>query len=380
MLNPKSSADPNHVFFDAGMQFGFFSSSLSPHGEWIVVESGVRVWRPYHISHQWRPYLFGRWIWTDDYGWYWMSNEPFGWITYHYGRWYNDDSYGWVWMPGDTWAPAWVEWRYDDNYIGWAPLSPNAIFQKTFGIRFTTHWTAPANYWNVIRYNRFGTILRYQDTAPEEYARHLIHTGRIGLQYGNDHERIINRGIDRAIIEHRGNVRFASIEVREIREQSGERIIRSDDNQHLERIEVYRPSQVEMQRNSEHIEVRRGERNLSIDLNKIEQPRRGLSDDRITTNESRTAEPQRKSGLLREIRQEKQSRGHAPQVREQRSKRDRQEMRHDLIQRHERQQNPAPPALHRPQQQRVERKRESSRITQPIRPTHEREVEKRSDR
>ena len=123
LLSPNSSAALNAVPSDAGMQFRFFYSSLASHGEWIEVESGIRVWRPYNISHLWRPYLVGRWAWTDD-GWYWMSSEPFGWITYHYGRWYDDEYYGWVWIPDDVWAPAWVEWRYDDEYIGWAPLPP----------------------------------------------------------------------------------------------------------------------------------------------------------------------------------------------------------------------------------------------------------------
>ena len=27
-------------------------------------------------------------------------------------------------VPGDTWAPAWVEWRYGDRYVGWAPAGP----------------------------------------------------------------------------------------------------------------------------------------------------------------------------------------------------------------------------------------------------------------
>ncbi len=31
---------------------------------------------------------------------------------------------GWFWVPGDEWAPAWVDWRYGDDYIGWAPLPP----------------------------------------------------------------------------------------------------------------------------------------------------------------------------------------------------------------------------------------------------------------
>ena len=30
------------------------------------------------------------------------------------------------WVPGDQWAPAWVAWRYSDDYVGWAPLPPEA--------------------------------------------------------------------------------------------------------------------------------------------------------------------------------------------------------------------------------------------------------------
>ena len=88
--------------------------------------------------------------------------------------------------------------------------------------------------------------------------------GTQGPQYGIDHERIINRGVDRTIIERRGNIQFTKTEVREIREQSGERMTRSNEHQ---RIEIYRPTQDEMQRSTERIEVRRGERNLSIDIN-----------------------------------------------------------------------------------------------------------------
>ena len=75
-------------------------------------------------SENWRPYTVGHWVYTDEYGWYWHSYEPFAWAVYHYGRWGYDPSYGWFWVPGDTWAPAWVEWRYGDRYVGWAPAGP----------------------------------------------------------------------------------------------------------------------------------------------------------------------------------------------------------------------------------------------------------------
>ncbi len=82
------------------------------------------VWLPEDVSPDWRPYTVGHWVSTEEYGWYWESNEPFAWAVYHYGRWGYDPDYGWFWVPGDTWAPAWVQWRYDDQYVGWAPIGP----------------------------------------------------------------------------------------------------------------------------------------------------------------------------------------------------------------------------------------------------------------
>jgi hypothetical protein len=327
--NQKSLSAPNPPEFV--MQFGFFYFSLSPLGEWIEAESGARVWRPFHIPHQWRPYLNGQWVWTD-YGWYWMSNEPFGWITYHYGRWYNDDSYGWVWIRDNVWGPAWVEWRYDDDYIGWAPLPPYATFNVSTGMRFTTHWTAPLHYWNFIRYYRFGSVIRYRDIASGELIRRLIHTTRTGSKYEVNHDRIINRGVDRAFIERHGNLRISRTEVLDVHEQSGERITRSDGNRRTERIEIYRPTRDEMQHDIEHIEVRRSDRALSIDMKKIERPHE-----------------------------------YTPQMQEREQHQDRKEMRRELIQRYERKHNPTPPTRHREPQKRIDRHRESSPRTHPNR-------------
>ncbi len=69
------------------------------------------------------PYTRGQWIYTDD-GWYFRAPTPYEEITCHYGRWAYSPAVGWVWVPGRVWAPAWVEWRDDDDYIGWAPLPP----------------------------------------------------------------------------------------------------------------------------------------------------------------------------------------------------------------------------------------------------------------
>ena len=101
-----------------------FYDELGPYGEWVWHPRYGYVWLPEDVSPRWRPYTVGRWTYTDEYGWYWDSNEPFAWAVYHYGRWAYDEDYGWFWVPGDTWAPAWVQWRYSDDYVGWAPIGP----------------------------------------------------------------------------------------------------------------------------------------------------------------------------------------------------------------------------------------------------------------
>lgn len=106
-------------FFDMSI----FYNELAPYGEWVNHRTYGWVWAPYGITPDWRPYTVGRWV-LSDWGWTWVSYEPFGWATYHYGRWFFDPWYGWVWVPGTQWAPAWVAWRFGGGWIGWAPLPP----------------------------------------------------------------------------------------------------------------------------------------------------------------------------------------------------------------------------------------------------------------
>jgi uncharacterized protein DUF6600 len=101
-----------------------FYEPLAPEGEWVVVGSYGRCWRPSHVESDWRPYCNGSWERTDA-GWYWVSDEPWAWATYHYGRWDYADQYGWYWVPQIEWAPAWVSWHEGGGYVGWAPLQPS---------------------------------------------------------------------------------------------------------------------------------------------------------------------------------------------------------------------------------------------------------------
>jgi hypothetical protein len=104
-----------------------FEAPLAAHGTWVEVGTYGHCWRPAGIAVGWRPYCVGSWVWTDC-GWYWETDEPWGWACYHYGSWVLDPVYGWVWVPGIEWAPAWVVWRSGGGYIGWAPCAPRGVF------------------------------------------------------------------------------------------------------------------------------------------------------------------------------------------------------------------------------------------------------------
>ncbi len=116
--------------------YGMFYEKLDPYGDWRETSEYGYVWQPREAesSKDWRPYTDGRWVYSDA-GWTWVSSEAFGWATYHYGRWVRLRQVGWVWVPGEEWAPAWVSWRTNKDYVGWAPLPPEATFDRRSGIQ-----------------------------------------------------------------------------------------------------------------------------------------------------------------------------------------------------------------------------------------------------
>jgi hypothetical protein len=220
------------------VSFDVFYSSLSPMGEWIPMDGGTYAWRPVGVAGDWRPYSDGQWIWTDD-GWYWQSDEPWGWATYHYGRWYYDDYYGWVWVPGYDWAPAWVEWRYGGPYVGWAPLSPYAVFSVSWGIHYRRYWNTPYIYWNFVdcRYMGQAKIGRYIYRSADNIR--FIGRTRTGGSVRYDNGRILTRGPEREFVERHGNIRLNRVDIVDVRERGQAGIIRTDGR---ERIGVYRPA------------------------------------------------------------------------------------------------------------------------------------------
>ncbi|MBV9658479.1 MAG: hypothetical protein JO295_10255 [Verrucomicrobia bacterium] len=190
-----TSTSPPSAGSGPGVDANFFYQNLTTdEGTWFNTSDYGDVWQPKVAKDRpdWRPYTDGSWAQTDA-GWTWVSNESFGWATYHYGRWTNNaQGLGWVWVPGYDWAPAWVAWRTSEqqqiasndvvsedftpdasepppdappptppppttfaadgpapeNYIGWAPLPPEAVWEPNgFGPTVdATYEIAPEDY------------------------------------------------------------------------------------------------------------------------------------------------------------------------------------------------------------------------------------------
>ena len=255
---------------------GYFYSELSPYGTWIEIDYGVVVWRPTIINMNWMPYNMGRWIWTYD-GWYWDSYEPFGYITYHYGRWFYDDYYGWLWYPDYEWAPAWVEWRYDNDYIGWAPLHPYAFFSISVGIHFTSVYTSPYHHWHFVSYKHFCNPYVYNYYVAPNY-RYRIYSGtkyRTNYVYYNG--RIQNRGIDVKYVRTRSGQEIKQrdlVRVRDSRELSRE------SNRNRDEIRTLDLKREELVRNDlNRMEIKRENRSTTLNLDKVEVGKRELRTD-----------------------------------------------------------------------------------------------------
>jgi len=146
----------------AEVSFDFFYDNLSPYGQWVDIEGYGTCWQPANVDRDWSPYADGYWAYTDA-GWTWVSYEDFGGIVYHYGRWVRVEEAGWCWVPDYQWAPAWVSWRYSDDYVGWAPLPPEVRWRRDVGISVwvDSEYDIGPGYYSFCRVRDFGApVLR----------------------------------------------------------------------------------------------------------------------------------------------------------------------------------------------------------------------------
>jgi hypothetical protein len=163
----------------ADVDFSFFYENLSPYGEWVDVDGYGYCFHPAMVDADWQPYTDGYWAYTDA-GWTWVSYEDFGDITYHYGRWARVADFGWVWRPDTEWAPAWVSWRSDDRYIGWAPLPPEAVYVPSTGISVgvDVSFGIGPSYYSFCEYRQFGAPVMRHVICPREQNVTIIQNTR----------------------------------------------------------------------------------------------------------------------------------------------------------------------------------------------------------
>jgi len=176
--------------------YSIFYTKLEPYGDWVETSDYGYVYRPREAGDaRWRPYTNGRWVYTDA-GWTWISNESFGWATYHYGRWTRIRGIGWVWVPGNEWAPAWVSWRKGGEYVGWAPLPPEARFDRRRGIQnwSDSYYDVGPNQYVFVPVQQFGEERIERAIVPEQRALTIVNetTNVTNITYNNTV--VVNQG------------------------------------------------------------------------------------------------------------------------------------------------------------------------------------------
>lgn len=217
-----------------------FYGSLDPYGDWIRVEPYGWAWAPGRIDPYWRPYTVGRWVWTD-WGWTWVSSEPWGWATYHYGRWVRAKRYGWVWVPGNVWGPAWVAWRQGPGVVGWAPLPPEVRWRAEVGLDFggiDINVVLGQDRWCFVDDVRF---------VDGDYHRHAYPMGRNASVWKSTKEakrvkavdrHAYNEGVDRGEIERAARRAIPTRRIVDQDDQGGGRDARVERDE----VRVYRPA------------------------------------------------------------------------------------------------------------------------------------------
>jgi hypothetical protein len=280
-LSTNTNANTNY----AKVVGGYFYTSLSPYGTWIDIGFGSPVWRPTVMRKTWAPYSQGQWIYTN-YGWYWDAYEPFGEIVYHYGRWYYDNYYGWIWIPDYQWAPAWVEWRYNDDYIGWAPLSPYATFSISLGIYFTYDYQVHYPYWNFVKYNHFCDHNVYNYYVAPKYRYRVYERTKSRTNYSYYNGRVRNDGVEYDRIRERSG---RTIEKRNLIGVNDPNELSKDrNNGNSKEIRTYIANREDISRDGlRDVKVERNDRKSSLDYSKVEIGRDRNLNQTIQNNSSR---------------------------------------------------------------------------------------------
>jgi len=194
----------------------FFYDALDPQGDWVELDRYGYCWQPTLAKNPgWRPYVDGHWVYTN-YGWTWVSQEPFGWATYHYGRWTRVRGLGWVWVPGSEWAPAWVAWRSSDRYVGWAPLPPEAHSGTGFNAGVDSYYDIGPGSYNFVEVETMGAptyVGRVVEPAQNlTVINQTVNVTNTTYQRVDNRTVLFNTGPQFAAIERQSKVRRMELE------------------------------------------------------------------------------------------------------------------------------------------------------------------------
>ena len=193
-----------------------FYEPLTPYGHWENIGSNGRCWVPARVESDWRPYCNGHWERTDA-GWYWVSDEPWGWATYHYGRWDFDPRFGWYWIPQTMWAPAWVSWHRGGGYVGWSPLPPSARIGRSGEIEVDTR-AIPQRSYVFVEERRFLEPVRPKTVIVNNTTiiNKTVNITKVKVV----NKTVINEGPDTREIEQASGRKLRPVQARELRDKN----------------------------------------------------------------------------------------------------------------------------------------------------------------
>jgi hypothetical protein len=214
------------------LTIGYFYDYLAPYGTWIRHRNHGYVWTPRNMGYRWRPYTHGHWVWSS-YGWTWISDFDWGWAVFHYGRWGYDDLLGWFWVPGTDWGPAWVVWRSNDLYFGWAPLPPDVLWRPGYG--FGGPFDVSDDYWIFVEGRNFMRPGIYSYILPFERNRTIVRMSQLrqGISFRGD--RVYNEGLDRDLVRRVTRENFGTYNLRDAGRPGRDRVGGNE-------VTIFRPS------------------------------------------------------------------------------------------------------------------------------------------
>jgi hypothetical protein len=232
-IGPQDYGQGNGQNSGTDLDISYAYEYLAPFGDWVNMDPYGYVWVPRHMGYRWRPYSDGRWAWTD-YGWTWIDNSEWGWIPFHYGRWNMDNDIGWYWVPGTTWGPAWVTWRSNDMYMGWAPLPPGVDLRA--GMDFASlRIDIPGSFWVFIGGSHFLDPEIHSYVLPYERNVTIVNNTTIYNNFSFKENRFVNDGVGMDHVRRFTGRDAPLYTIQDARQPGRDRITGNE-------VQVYRPS------------------------------------------------------------------------------------------------------------------------------------------